>query len=151
LLKTFEVMSAMMEPIQSIKVPNFDSFIKVCDLIFYDGPLLSHFKSPAKKDYLFYWVDVNDGINKWIVVPVTEYSIKQYLLKTISLKQLILSSEDGIAYSVDTNHMINYKNAFTFSLDDIDPEYLPEEDSFFDYEINEYYQLTLLSENPKKF
>ena len=34
----------------------FDNLIQMSDLIYYDGPLLSHFVSKAGDDYLFYWV-----------------------------------------------------------------------------------------------
>lgn len=37
---------------------DFSKLIKVADLIYHDGPLLSHYVSNKGENYLFYWVDV---------------------------------------------------------------------------------------------
>ena len=34
---------------------DFSSFKKIADLIFFEGPLLSHYVSSKGDDYLFYW------------------------------------------------------------------------------------------------
>lgn len=38
---------------------DFSKLIKVADLIYHDGPLLSHYVSNKGENYLFYWVDVD--------------------------------------------------------------------------------------------
>ena len=40
-----------------IKKRNFDKFKKVADLIYFDGPLLSHYVTNKGDNYLFYWID----------------------------------------------------------------------------------------------
>jgi hypothetical protein len=47
----------------------------VRDLIYFDGPLLSHFKHPKGDDYLYYWCDCDEQANRWMVLRVTETSI----------------------------------------------------------------------------
>ena len=42
---------------------DFSKLIKVADLIYYDGPLLSHYVSNKGENYLFYWVDVDNEYN----------------------------------------------------------------------------------------
>ena len=46
---------------------DFSKLIKVADLIYYDGPLLSHYVSNKGENYLFYWVDVDNEYNRWVV------------------------------------------------------------------------------------
>ena len=36
---------------------DFSGFKKIADLIFFEGPFLSHYVSDKGDDYLFYWVD----------------------------------------------------------------------------------------------
>ena len=47
---------------------DFSKLIKVADLIYYDGPLLSHYVSNKGENYLFYWVDVDNEYNRWVVI-----------------------------------------------------------------------------------
>ena len=58
---------------------DFSKLIKVADLIYYDGPLLSHYVSNKGENYLFYWVDVDNEYNRWVVIRTDIFSIQQYL------------------------------------------------------------------------
>ncbi|WNY25919.1 DUF6575 domain-containing protein [Methanolapillus millepedarum] len=128
----------MMNPVENIKIPNFQIFEKKADLIYYDGPLLSHLISPAGEDYIFYWVDVNEKYNKWIVFQTTPSQIEEYLNKKISLRQFMFDCLEGIAYSIDIDNNIDYHNVFAFNINTILPEYLPTEDSYHVFEVREY-------------
>ena len=39
---------------------DFSGFRKIADLVYFDGPFLSHYVSAKGDDYLFYWVDRDD-------------------------------------------------------------------------------------------
>ena len=40
---------------------DFSGFRKIADLIYFEGPFLSHYVSSKGDDYLFYWVDRDDS------------------------------------------------------------------------------------------
>ena len=47
---------------------DFSGFKKIADLIFFEGPFLSHYVSDKGDDYLFYWVDKDEtDKNEWTI------------------------------------------------------------------------------------
>jgi hypothetical protein len=137
----------MMERIDGIKIPDFKKFEKIRDLIWFDGPLVSHFISPEDTDYVFYWSDLDKdkGIDKWIITPVNEHTIERYIERQVTLKDLMLGTLNGIAFSADVDKNHNYCEVYAFSIDTIDPSYLPEDDTYNDFEIIDYRTVSNLS------
>ena len=90
---------------------NFDikNLIKVSDLIFFDGPLLSHYISQRGENYLFYWVDVDDIANRWLIIRTDIFTIQEYLDKKITLYDVTSSR-----YS--SSSPMNAANCFQLSL-----------------------------------
>ena len=64
-------------------------FIKKGDLIYQDGPILSHFVNNLNQDYFFYWVDCDDKFNKWMVFPVTKKELVDFFNKKLSVLAII--------------------------------------------------------------
>ena len=89
---------------------DFSKLIKVADLIYFDGPLLSHYMSDKGENYLFHWADADDEYNRWLVLRTDILSIKQYLDKKINLRSLIMEPNDGFVFSVDIDDNLNYTN-----------------------------------------
>ena len=52
---------------------------KVSDLIYFDGPFLSHFVSERGDNYLYYWVDTDDEYNRWLIIRTDIFTIQKYL------------------------------------------------------------------------
>ena len=125
---------------------DFSKYIKVSDLIYFDGPLLSHFISPNGDNYLFYWCDVDDLYNRWIIVRVDISIIQQYIEKKIPLKDIILSPLDGFVYVADIDNDINYQSVQILLSKELPDEYVPCDNSFFDFEIHEDMSLMGLSQ-----
>lgn len=74
----------------------------VRDLIYYDGPLLSHFCSHTGDDYLFYWVDCDEKANRWMVCRVGEAMILRLLNRFVPLNLVLpAGSRDDFVYFVD--------------------------------------------------
>lgn len=113
---------------------DFSKFIKVSDLIYFDGPLLSHYMSDKGENYLFYWVDVDEMYNKWIIIRTDIFSIQKYLDKKISLFSIITQPNDGYVYIVDIDNDINYHNIKLVSANDLPEDYIPAKDSFYTFE-----------------
>lgn len=113
---------------------DFSSFRKIADLIYLDGPFLSHYVSSKGDDYLFYWVDRDDNDNRWLVLRVSLANLQKYIGGEMSLRELINNPNDGYLYSVDVDDNINYHNIKLVQPSAIPENYLPEADSFYTFE-----------------
>ncbi len=113
---------------------DFSTFKKIADLIFFEGPLLSHYVSSKGEDYLFYWVDSDEKDNRWLVLRVGLPNLQKYMAKDISLRELIESPNDGYLYSVDIDNNINYHDVKLVQPADLPAEYLPTVDSYYEFE-----------------
>lgn len=121
-------------------------FIKVSDLIYFDGPLLSHFISPNGENYLFYWCDVDDLFNRWIILRTDLLTIQKYIDKKISLKEVLSQPTDGFVYVADIDENICYKSIQILLADEIPAEYIPQENSFYNFEVKDSVNLVGLSQ-----
>jgi len=125
---------------------DFSKLIKVADLIYFDGPLLSHYMSDKGENYLFHWADADDDYNRWIVLRTDILSIQQYLDKKVNLRSLIMEPNDGFVFSVDIDDDLNYTNIRVVPVEAIPEEYLPTEDSFYSFKVEDDIDLSALSQ-----
>lgn len=125
-----------MEPVKGIKLNTFllKKLRRIADLIYFDGPLLSHFKNEDGDSYLYYWCDVDENYNRWLIFRVAEEELKQYLLGKISLREIILDPVDGFVYSADIDNDLQYHNVYIIQPADLPETYFPEIDSFYEFE-----------------
>lgn len=122
-----------MEKLNSTILPRLSlpKLRKISDLLYYDGPLLSHFISDNNDNYLFYWVDVDDNYNRWLVLRVTFQDLEAYYLKKKTLQQLITNPADNYLFSVDIDNEIKYHNIQLLTVQDLPKSYIPEADSIY--------------------
>ena len=113
---------------------DFSGFRKIADLIYFEGPLLSHYVSSKGDDYLFYWVDRDDSNNRWLVLRVSLANLQKYIGKEITLRELIETPNDGYLYTVDVDNEVNYHNVLLVQPSALPLEYLPEADSFYAFD-----------------
>lgn len=113
---------------------DFSKFKRIADMIYFEGPLLSHYVSSKGDDYLFYWVDKDDNNNRWLVLRVSLPNLQKYMVKEISLRELIESPNDGYLYCVDVDDNINYHNVKLVQPANLPEEYLPSKDSYYEFE-----------------
>ena len=113
---------------------DFSSFRKIADLIYYEGPLLSHYVSSKGDDYLFYWVDRDDVDNRWLVLRVSLASLQKYVAGETSLLDLIGSPNDGYLYMIDVDNDLSYHNVKLVQPSDLPEDYLSAEDSYYAFE-----------------
>lgn len=138
-----------MEKVKEILIPNnsLPKMIKIKDLIYFDGPLLSHFESIYKENFLFYWVDSNHKFNRWLIFRTTNQHITDYVDKKISLFDLISDENNGNLYKVDIDNNLEYNNLSIIVFNDIPDSYLPEKNSFYTFKtINSDEELKSISE-----
>ena len=110
---------------------DFSKLIKVSDLIYFDGPLLSHYMGNNGKNYLFLWVDADDDYNRWVVLRTDILSIQQYLDRKVNLRSLVMNPDDGFVFTVDIDDDGNYFNIKVVPIDELPENYFPTEDSFY--------------------
>ena len=113
---------------------DFSGFRKMADLIYFEGPLLSHYVSGKGDDYLFYWVDKDDSDNRWLVMRVSLANLQKYIGKDITLRELIETPNDGYLYTVDVDNDVRYHNVKLVQPAALPDDYLPETDSYYAFE-----------------
>ena len=125
----------MMKRIEGYNIEyDFSQFKKVADLIYFEGPLLSHYISSKGDDYLFYWVDRDDSDNRWLVLRVSMANLQKYIGNVITLRDLIENPNDGYLYSVDVNNDVCYHDIKLIQPSALPEEYLPERESYYAFE-----------------
>ena len=129
---------------------DFSKLIKVADLIYHDGPLLSHYVSNKGENYLFYWVDVDNEYNRWVVIRTDIFSIQQYLEKKSTLHSIITQPNDGFVYTVDIDDKIHYHNIKLVPIANLPEEYTQTENSYYAFEIEDNIDLAAISQNKEK-
>lgn len=125
---------------------NINQLHKVSDLIAFDGPLLSHFMNDKGDSFLFYWVDVDDNYNRWMIFRTDLSQIQNYLNKKETLYNLILECNDEYVYFVDIDDDNNYHNICYTSVKLIEDDYLPEKNSYYQFDLVDDYNLSAVSQ-----
>lgn len=139
-----------MKNLDGYNIPfDFDGFVQMSDLIYYDGPLLSHFVSKTGKDYLFYWVDIDEKFNRWMFFRVTPTVIQSYLDKKLSLREIICGLEEGFVSFVEIDDEANFLNPKIVKISSIPEEYLPSSQSYYCFEKYDYNCLDSVSKELK--
>lgn len=104
---------------------------KVDDLIYFDGPLLSFYTSEIGANYLFYWVDVDEECNRWIVFRTEMTQLNEFLNKKMSLFSLFERAING--YVIDVNNNLEYQNIILLQLSDLPKDYSPAKNSYYNF------------------
>lgn len=97
------------------------------DLIEQDGPLLSLYYNDKGDYYLFYWLDCDDNVNRWMILRVDTKTLYEYLKQEKTLLQVIKNPSDNFVWITDIDN--NGKQIYTQALPStsVPEDYLPEE------------------------
>jgi len=122
-----------MELLNSIILPRLPlpTLRKVSDLLYFDGPLLSHFVSDKYDNYLYYWVEVDENFNRWLIFRVAFEDLEAYYQKKKTLQELILNPTDSCLYSVDIDDNLQYHNIGMVYPQELPASYVPAQDSLY--------------------
>ncbi|NDP22609.1 MAG: hypothetical protein GZ091_16230 [Paludibacter sp.] len=123
-----------MQPVKGLKIESFPvkGLYKIDNLIYFDGPLLSFYTNDDGDNYLYYWVDVDDFCNRWMVFPVELAELNDYLNEKTTLYSLINRSLTGYVLDLDDN--LEAVNTFLIQISDLPEDYLPEIKSIYNCE-----------------
>ncbi|TDN79359.1 hypothetical protein DET49_13822 [Salegentibacter sp. 24] len=107
--------------------------VKIRDLIYYDGPLLTHFESIYNENFLYYWVDTNSEFNRWLIFRTSNVYLEEYLNKEKTLYELISDKNNGNLYKVDIDDNLKQHNLSIIQFSDLPESYLPDKNSYYIY------------------
>ncbi len=103
------------------------------DLIEFEGPLLSLYKSESGHDLLYAWLDCTSTRNRWCIIPIGRKSLRDYLEQQITLRDIYKESEWIVIFHTGGSAK---RSAFLrTSWDKLPDAYLPETDSYLTPEI----------------
>lgn len=134
-----------MEKIKGHIIQNipFQGLTKVADLMEYEGPILSHFTDEKGNNYLYYWVDYDENVNRWLIWKINDAQLYGYIKGTKSLNKLLLEDNKDFIYSVEIDKDLKQSNIMMIELDDIQESYIPEEDSCYKFVVPKEYDTLL--------
>jgi hypothetical protein len=120
-----------MEQIKGIHIANLGfKLTRQGDLLYHEGPLLSHFINEENKDhYLYKWSDCDEIAHRWLVFKVSAENLKLFFETKCTLLQLIHGNPFVYFVDLDTNQ--HQTNLILTSTDNIPKDYLSSEKSFF--------------------
>lgn len=121
--------------------PPYKDLTKVYDLIYYDGPLLSHFKDAKKDNILYLWVDNDGQYNRWLIFKVSDFSLYKYLKNIDSLRDLVLDPSEDFIFTADVDQSLTYSNINLFPKNEYHllGDYIPEEGVMFSADVPDAY------------
>lgn len=109
----------------------------IVDLSYFDGSLLSVFKSEHGDFYIYNWCDVDDQFNRWLVFRVKRKSLIKYLEGELSLQDLVLSPIDGFQYLLEIDDHLDVKNIYVVQPHNLPKSYIPGKNSYYnDLQLN---------------
>lgn len=105
----------------------------IVDLIYFDGPLLTLFENQYGDYYLYYWCDVDQRCNRWLVFRVTQKLLRLYIMQKLSLRELILNPVDGLLYAIDLDDDLVCQQVYLTSPNHLPDRYVPAVDSYYGF------------------
>lgn len=123
-------------PIEGTRVDgrSLQNFIWNADLIAFDGPLLSLFKSDDGGDFLFSWLDCDERRHLWCIIPIGRENLRGYLTKQISLLQVLRESKAIVTFYSNVSARRSCFLRTTWNK--LPVAYLPSEDSYLSDELS---------------
>lgn len=133
---------------QRVHVAELDRHTCICDLVHFEGPLVSLYKG-QHANWIYQWCDTDEhgACDRWLAFPVERKALVSYLQKDVTLRVLVESARCWIAINKKAviesgeSKATVHRNARNVDLTAI-AEYLPAEDSFFDESLTPDISLT---------
>ncbi|MDQ5930642.1 MAG: hypothetical protein QG594_2430 [Bacteroidota bacterium] len=127
-------MTSLAEISNKIERWPFSDYDHVIDLIEFEGPLLVHYQK-ADSHAFYYWIEGSATFNTWLCFNLTLPELYDYLYGNITLLELIHSKQKEPFYLVDIDGDLSYHNYRLIMGKDIPILFLPDEDSYYIYDI----------------
>lgn len=116
-----------------MKELDLNNKILVEHLLYYDGPILSHYKID-NDSYLFLLAEENKTYERYLIFYISSNTLEEYFDKKISLYDCIMKNKyvyfGDYEYNNDSFEKFILTNITKFNSIDVDDKYLPEKDLF---------------------
>ena len=108
-------------------------FEKFDDLVYYDGPILSHYTAPGggPPHYLFSCVVQDESYDRWLVLETTIPHLYDYLTNARTLRDIVDQGYNSKLYVADANAEGNFEQVLLVPRTELLSAYLPAEDSYY--------------------
>lgn len=110
------------------------TYVWNADLIAFEGPIVSLYKTNKDSDALFIWVDSTEKRTRWAIVNISRDYLKGYLRKEFSLLDVFKQNEKMFVF--DTTETGTKTAVMETTWNNFPPEYLPLQDSYLIDEIS---------------
>jgi len=124
-------------------------FVWNADLIAFDGPLVSLYRSDVGVDALFVWLDCDDYKNRWCIVDLDRDTLRDYLAQSMTLLDVFKASQSVVVF--DVSPAIRRSNIIRTVWDRLPGEYLPKQGSFLHEEISTPEAKKLVAEHVRRY
>jgi hypothetical protein len=118
----------------------FANPVKVNDLLYADGPILSHYVDDMGKDILYYWIDFDNGLDRWLIWETNKKDLFDYLSGEISLFTYITIKTPAFVFKIDIDITGEPTGIFLVNNFALPEYYLPSENSYFKLGVPEFYR-----------
>lgn len=108
-------------------------FEKFDDLVYYDGPILSHYTSlgGVPPHYLFSCVAQDDTHDRWLVLEITIQHLYDYLTNSRTLLDILEQGYNSKVYVADANAEGDFEQVLLVSRLELLPTYFPAKSSYY--------------------
>lgn len=114
------------------KPKSVGELVRLGDLVFFEGPLLTLFKSISTNScFLFDWVDRGVNSNRWLIYKVSPTALLKFINEQISHLELFESNPDKKFYVIDIESGHLLKDYSLIEIYNVPFEYVPNNDFYF--------------------
>ena len=111
---------------------NLTKYVKILDIEYYDGPMLSLFKDEDEGSfYIYKWLDIEKNGHKWLIFKTNHDNLYDYIYQNIDEKTLIKKAVNGQYATVVIDPNLIYKNIKRFTTASLPNSFLPNNGCFF--------------------
>lgn len=111
---------------------NLTKHVKILDIEYYDGPMLSLFKDEKEDSfYLCKWLDVEQNGHKWLIFKVNHDNLYNYIHQNIDEKTLIQKAINGQYATAIIEPNLTYSHIKRFTMASLPNTFLPANNCFF--------------------
>lgn len=141
-------------------------FTWVADIQYFEGSLLSEYKTSQGDTFVFLWCDCSDRFNRWLVGRTSQRSLYLLTAGLVGTREFFESNLlDNNVYIIDSDGEDNIHSAYLTHLDSVASHYLPVPETYISLSlmpqesVSNYYPVLIdgdwdtkeLTEMPKKF
>ncbi|NDV58316.1 hypothetical protein [Bacteroides sp. 519] len=112
---------------------NVKDILRIGDLVYFEGPLLSLYQDRYNHLYIFDWVDRDNKCNRWLVYRVTPQVLMQFLKGDLSHYELFEQRGDTYSIDIENSGRLLFDSDL-LKLAEVPLIYYPNKDDYFDIE-----------------